>query len=406
MTEFQNLTKNTKEHLYVSVTEGNVTISEIALSDESEISSDANETTENVFDLYDSVGYTTEIPESITFEEETNLFDFIEETTEFEVATEISTPHTSTNTYAPIDEGEDLTATTQMNDETEFQPIDEKFEATTFGSMDPESQDGAIPSTETNWGYNAPQDSSAWPELFEGCSSGLQSPINISPLATKPAHYPPLSFRHHTTSATATLTNDGRMAWVELTEAVRPEVAGGGLEEAYAVRGLAFRWGGGAERGSEHTINYVRYPLEIQLTLVSTRYPSAGAALGHPQGLGALGLLATAGELEHPWLAAVVRGLEAVRSPGSSTPIVLPPLSSLLPNSTELFYRYTGGLTSPPCPGPVTWTLLDDSVPVSHSQVAAFRRLLDRSGAPLQDNFRSTQPRAGRPIYRSTEMFK
>jgi len=363
-------------------------------------------------DLLDSSSHTTESPEFTTFKMSAESIDITETTTGLDPGAKKDGSNMMPTTYSPIQDTMDEAETSPFIEELEDHTTYVEVETTTTSAhSDFKGQNTTVVSTEKSfsikdWSYNGVLGTSTWPQLFPGCGSGLQSPVNISPRLTRPAALLPLQFRRHTAPSPATLSNDGRMAWVELAVADRPEVLGGGLRGAYAVRGVALRWGSGAARGSEHTINYVRYPLELQLVLVSARHGSAAQAVGQPDGLAALALLATAGPQDHPWLAALVQGLEAVRQPGTSTPLVLPPLASLLPNSTSLFYRYTGSLTSPPCPGPVAWTVLDQSVPVSHRQIAALRRLLDREGLPLQDNFRPAQPAGGRQIYRSAESFE
>merc|ERR1712203_1128832 len=88
-----------------------------------------------------------------------------------------------------------------------------------------------------------------------------------------------------------------------------------------------------------------------------------------------------------------------VASPGSTSafsPAVA--LSSLLPEDTSAFYRYSGSLTTPQCNEVVTWTLLHHPVGVSESQLAGLRALLDGDGNTMGDNFRAVQPLYGRKV--------
>ncbi|KAA0190130.1 hypothetical protein HAZT_HAZT011851 [Hyalella azteca] len=70
-------------------------------------------------------------------------------------------------------------------------------------------------------------------------------------------------------------------------------------------------------------------------------------------------------------------------------------LSALLPRNKQVFYRYPGSLTTPPCSQAVVWTVFAHTAPVSPAQ---FRKLNDDIGAPLVDNFRNTQPLNGRTV--------
>merc|ERR1719211_985395 len=73
-------------------------------------------------------------------------------------------------------------------------------------------------------------------------------------------------------------------------------------------------------------------------------------------------------------------------------------LSSLLPEDTSAFYRYSGSLTTPQCNEVVTWTLLHHPVGVSESQLAGLRALIDGDGNTMGDNFRAVQPLFGRKV--------
>lgn len=50
--------------------------------------------------------------------------------------------------------------------------------------------------------------------------------------------------------------------WGSLT---RPYVQGGSLTSIYDLCSLVFHWGQSDNEGSEHTLDYVRYPMELQV---------------------------------------------------------------------------------------------------------------------------------------------
>ena len=54
---------------------------------------------------------------------------------------------------------------------------------------------------------------------------------------------------------------------------------------------------------------------------------------------------------------------------GTSTTMAPFPLDLLLPNDKENLYRFEGSLTTPGCFETVTWTVLQDTVKISQSQV-------------------------------------
>lgn len=49
------------------------------------------------------------------------------------------------------------------------------------------------------------------------------------------------------------------------TNSSRPSLQGGPLETCYDFHSVTFRWGLSDDEGSEHSLDYVRYPLEIQV---------------------------------------------------------------------------------------------------------------------------------------------
>lgn len=45
----------------------------------------------------------------------------------------------------------------------------------------------------------------------------------------------------------------------------RPHIEGGPLTSTYDLCSIVFHWGHSNEEGSEHTLDYVRYPMELQV---------------------------------------------------------------------------------------------------------------------------------------------
>ena len=57
--------------------------------------------------------------------------------------------------------------------------------------------------------------------------------------------------------------------------------------------------------------------------------------------------------------------------------------SNLLPDQTTT-YRYSGSLTTPPCSESVIWLVMTKPVNLSHSQIEAYKQLLNHNNRPLQ----------------------
>lgn len=64
-----------------------------------------------------------------------------------------------------------------------------------------------------------------------------------------------------------------------------PYIFGGPLDNEYEIEGLHFHWGDKNNRGSEHTLNDMRLPLEMHIIHRNKKYRNLAEALQHPDGL-------------------------------------------------------------------------------------------------------------------------
>lgn len=68
-----------------------------------------------------------------------------------------------------------------------------------------------------------------------------------------------------------------------------PQVRGGLLSSTYILESLHFHWGKDNDRGSEHMVNNVRYPMEMHLVHRNKKYNTTSEALNHKDGIAVLG---------------------------------------------------------------------------------------------------------------------
>lgn len=54
-----------------------------------------------------------------------------------------------------------------------------------------------------------------------------------------------------------------------------PSISGGPLKHTYLLDSISLRWGASDQSGSEHSIDQVKYPFEIQLLHVKEASPRA-----------------------------------------------------------------------------------------------------------------------------------
>lgn len=247
---------------------------------------------------------------------------------------------------------------------------------------------------------------SKWKTKFALCGDGQQSPVELSYRGAKYAPLPHLTFSNwEQVPHTQTVVNNGHTVQVSLHPEKNQTLSGGGLPGLFIFAQYHFHWGSDDAKGSEHTIDRVRFPLELHLVFYNSRYESPlglKEATKHKDGLAVLTVLFLQTKKDNSALAPVVKHLRDIQRPISKVTILGgSPLAALLPHNTRRFFRYHGSLTTPTCDDAVTWTILDHAMPVSHAQLLAFRALQNDRGEKLLDNYRPTQPLNGRKVVRN-----
>ena len=148
-----------------------------------------------------------------------------------------------------------------------------------------------------------------------------------------------------------------------------PSISGGGLPGTYNFFQVHFHWGSDSVKGgSEHVVNNVRFPGEMQIIHINSKYGSFDDAIHYADGLAILSVLIeneTRGNVAFRHFTGILgrirtQGLEA------SMPHTIP-LMDLLPDSTDNFYRYQGSMTRPGCFDSI-WTVFDTPIAVSEPQ--------------------------------------
>ncbi|KAK4325794.1 hypothetical protein Pmani_003638, partial [Petrolisthes manimaculis] len=176
--------------------------------------------------------------------------------------------------------------------------------------------------------------------------------------------------------------NNGHSAQVEIDARNAPRVKDGGLKGEYIFAQFHFHWGSDSTLGSEHTIDGVRYPMELHLVHYKASYGSLGEAVRRRDGLAVLGVMLEVSETDNPALTPIANALKMV-------------------NDSGMFAD--GSLTTPTCNEVVTWTVFDNAIPISEKQLRSFRALRDDRGGNIVNNFRPPQPLNNRKVMVSAE---
>ncbi|MCL4154363.1 UNVERIFIED_CONTAM: hypothetical protein GTU68_010417 [Idotea baltica] len=159
-------------------------------------------------------------------------------------------------------------------------------------------------------------------------------------------------------------------AQVEIDAANAPRILNGGLKGEYIFAQFHFHWGIDSTQGSEHTIDGVRYPLELHLVHYKASYVTIAEAVKHPDGLAVLGVLFQVSETDNAAFTPLINALSDIIDPDTMADVpATTPLSAYLPINKSKFYRYLGSLTTPTCNEVVIWTVFSDTVSISESQV-------------------------------------
>ncbi|XP_064898948.1 carbonic anhydrase 14 isoform X2 [Columba livia] len=248
-----------------------------------------------------------------------------------------------------------------------------------------------------HWEYEGPHGQQHWAtQGHPACGGQAQSPIDIRTGGARPdPSLPPIRAVGQPETPTLTLRNNGHTAVLALPPSLRIQ----GLPHSFAAAQLHFHWGGtGSTGGAEHLLDGHRAPAEMHVVHYDADlYADAGEAQHHAGGLAVLGVLLEVGADPHPAYDNVLRHLGSIRYAGQTAAIPSFSIAALLPPRLDLFYRYNGSLTTPPCYQSVLWTLFQQPVHISRAQLEQLQGALYATTAAepqprrLVDNFRAPQ---------------
>uniref|UniRef100_A0A3B4YIF8 Carbonic anhydrase n=1 Tax=Seriola lalandi dorsalis TaxID=1841481 RepID=A0A3B4YIF8_SERLL len=285
------------------------------------------------------------------------------------------------------------------------------------------------------WGYGPSNGPDKWVQDFPVADGPRQSPINIVPReAQYDSSLKALKLKYDPSNATGILNNGHSFQVDFLDDTDTSTLTGGPISGTYRLRQFHFHWGASDDRGSEHTVNDIKFPCELHLVHWNTKYPSFGEAASQPDGLAVVGVfLKVSVSSLHPrpsadWscfkysiklcvcvcvcvcvqigaanprLQKVLDALDAIKTKGKQTTFANFDAKTLLPSSLD-YWTYDGSLTTPPLLESVSWIVLKEPISVSPAQMAKFRSLLftGEGEAPccMVDNYRPPQPLKGRRV--------
>ncbi|CAG7729912.1 unnamed protein product [Allacma fusca] len=182
-------------------------------------------------------------------------------------------------------------------------------------------------------------------------------------------------------------------------------LSGSLLGGSYVFSQLHFHWGSDDQQGSEHIFDGIRKPMEAHFVHYANRYPGISEALtsNTPGAVTVFAVIFDISDSDNPALNPIIRELRKLHNANpevriQSRGLVLTDL--LCPNTLREVevIQYDGSLTTPDCAEVVLWNLMIPTIPISQNQLNEFRRLRNRRGRPLSNNFRPLQNLNGRVL--------
>ncbi|KAH8382437.1 hypothetical protein KR009_003537, partial [Drosophila setifemur] len=234
------------------------------------------------------------------------------------------------------------------------------------------------------------------------CDSGKkQSPINLRAKGALLGNFDPLKFTNYKEhQSNLQMINNGHSIQLYGFDHALT-LSGGGLLHDYVVEQIHMHW------WSEHTINDLRFPLEVHIVHRNTIYPNMTMAANFKDGIVVVGVLYHVSNTANAAIGSIIKSLGAVKSyDRMNQPVgVADSLSvkDLVP-SVEGYFTYAGSLTTPTCAEAVTWIVVTNTFPVTLDQVEEFKEIEYGQGQQLHNNYRELQSENNRAVVMVTEL--
>ncbi|XP_030634258.1 receptor-type tyrosine-protein phosphatase gamma [Chanos chanos] len=261
------------------------------------------------------------------------------------------------------------------------------------------------------WAYSGTHGPGRWAASYPECGEKNQSPVDISDddaQVSQECQELTLEGFETKSSNKTLMKNTGKTVSILLRNDYF--VQGAGLPGRFKAEKVEFHWGQmNGSVGSEHSINGIKFPVEMQIYLYNPDdFDSLNTAIRERRIIAAIAVFFQVGRKDNSAVEPVITGLKRVVHHEKETFLGSFVLRDLLPSSLGSYYRYTGSLTTPPCSKVVEWIIFSRPVYLSHHQLEAFYSIFTteqqdhvKSVEYLRNNHRPTQDLDSRQVYKS-----
>lgn len=231
------------------------------------------------------------------------------------------------------------------------------------------------------------------------CDGQEQSPINI---VTRKAQIDRMLVKFKLTEYNhifnGVIKNTGYTVSMDLPNTTK--ISEGKLPATYKALQVHYHWGKDGGPGAEHTIDGEQYPIEMHIVYIKEEYANLSQAGADRNGIAVLGFLFEESQSDNKHYEKLINALGNISQPTNSSMlngVSLEMLSLPQVNMTK-YYRYNGSLTTPDCAQAVVWTLFENRIPLSKTQLSAFSQLQFPDGERMVNTFRPVQPLNDRQV--------
>jgi len=235
------------------------------------------------------------------------------------------------------------------------------------------------------WNYTS---LSNWSQLYPkdcGRKSGQQSPVNLVPAEAKQPEEgvveekDSLEVKGFNRPLAGSLTDNGEVLMLMIDRPHDYTMKNGHLEEAqmYSLGRIDFHFPAtGSENGSEHSLNGVKFPLEMQMLFFNKRESDIATALTKYNKIAVISLMFEIAEEPSdnegfPQLMGFLHKWK--RNQKVEIPPLFDPAEVFGP--TMRYVHYMGSMTKPPCKLGVNWAIFTNKLKITEKQLKLFQEV-------------------------------